>query len=94
MAKDGSKQIMHVAAADAGHADALVAALNAKNPFNGFFKFTHVPADGGVMVVATGQWSLPGSQRPAHGTMQTWADGYLTCLRDAAAKAKAAGAAS
>lgn len=94
MAKDGSsKAIIHVPAADVRHADALVAALNATQ-FNSFFKFTHTPADDGVMVVATGQWSLPGNQRPAHGTMQTWADGYLAALKDAVTVPAPAGSTS
>jgi hypothetical protein len=97
MAKDGSKVVFSVAHEDAHHMAAVAAALNAKTPFNAFFSFTVGPLPGatpdaspGACIMATGQWSLPGNARPAHGTMQTWAEGYTQALKDAEAAAKKA----
>ena len=35
-----------------------------------------------LCITADGPWHLPGNERPAHGTMQTFGEGYLQCLRD------------
>jgi hypothetical protein len=44
-----------------------------------FFQFTI--AEGGLY--ATGEaWSQKASVRPAHGTMQVYAEGYVQCLLD------------
>lgn len=49
----------------------------------GTFDFTVVQTGDNVDIVAEGvAWNLPGNQRPAWGTMATWAEGYSQCLAD------------
>jgi hypothetical protein len=77
MAKDGTKTVITLGNDRSWAADAVVAVMN-EHPVFSFFKFTSVPSGDGIAIVADGRWSLPGNERPALNTMQTWIDGYIT----------------
>jgi len=87
MAKtDGGTKVIHTIPAGYPAVD-LVTALNksqfgAAQSATGFTFGALAQPDGSTAVTATGPWHLPGSQRPAHGTMQTWAMGYAAALSD------------
>ena len=78
MAKDGSKTITTLGPDKAWAAETVVAVMN-EHPTFSFFKFSSAlaAADGSTGIVADGRWSLPGNERPALNTMQTWIDGYI-----------------
>lgn len=88
MSKSGGKNILTIVAAHIEHVDALVSALKDVEEFKAFFTFKPLQTGDLVHIVAEGSWHLPGNMRPAHGTMQIWAKGYLQCLIDNAARSE------
>lgn len=86
MAKqDGGTKVIHTVK-DTEVAQATVDALNASTfgaaAAVGFKFVVLAKPDDTLAITATGPWHLPGNQRPAHGTMQTWAMGYAQCYTD------------
>jgi len=83
---DGGTKVIHTIPAGFPAVN-LVTGLNnssfsASKNATGFVFGALAQPDGSTAITATGPWHLPGSQRPAHGTMQTWAQGYAACLME------------
>lgn len=87
--KDGGTKVIHTVGS-VTIAQETADAMNANGNLTGNgtgFRFGVLPhSNGDASITATGPWHLPGNQRPAHGTMQTWAMGYAQCLADVANK--------
>lgn len=91
--RTGGKVLTTVVEADLALAVRACIALDAKfgasvnaydgNPFTFTTAKVMVPAGSApaIAVMAAGPWDLSGRDRPAHGTMQTFAEGAIAALR-------------
>ncbi len=78
-----SKKICPVPADLASDADKLCAAMAAKftDPATGTPYFAFTVAEGHLLAEGDA-WGQKASVRPAHGSMQLFAEGWLACLKD------------